>query len=329
MTLARAGQPAPVGSRGAMMAEAADIVAFYSSLVGGAPYPGLTLAVCREQPARRPQPAYFAVVHQIIPSAELVWRSDPVSFDAFPLFFLAHEVAHQWWGHAVGWKNYHEQWISEGLRAVLRGALRRAPARPGAFNSVLRQMRQTAIAASDQGPIYLGYRLGHIRGDDRVFRAWSTTRARWCCTCCAGWSAMTRSSPASGCSTIAGSSRRRAPTTSGRSWREASGRDLNRFFDTWVYGAAVPRVSFRSTVRGGRPISGSRRASPWTCRSPSRSPTRPADRGRHRSALGARHDDDGAAGRGGPGHHRQRRPRGAGEHRPLRPRAPASGGHGR
>ncbi len=29
--------------------------------------------------------------------------------------FLAHEVAHQWWGQAVGWKNYHEQWISEGL----------------------------------------------------------------------------------------------------------------------------------------------------------------------------------------------------------------------
>ncbi len=27
----------------------------------------------------------------------------------------AHEVAHQWWGHSVGWSNYHDQWMSEGF----------------------------------------------------------------------------------------------------------------------------------------------------------------------------------------------------------------------
>ncbi len=26
-----------------------------------------------------------------------------------------HEVAHQWWGHAVGWTSYHDQWMSEGF----------------------------------------------------------------------------------------------------------------------------------------------------------------------------------------------------------------------
>src|SRR6185369_17261846 len=26
-----------------------------------------------------------------------------------------HEVAHQWWGHAVGWATYHDQWLSEGF----------------------------------------------------------------------------------------------------------------------------------------------------------------------------------------------------------------------
>ncbi len=29
--------------------------------------------------------------------------------------FLAHEVAHQWWGHRVGWRTYRDQWLSEGL----------------------------------------------------------------------------------------------------------------------------------------------------------------------------------------------------------------------
>ena len=29
--------------------------------------------------------------------------------------FRAHEVSHQWWGHMVGWKTYHDQWLSEGF----------------------------------------------------------------------------------------------------------------------------------------------------------------------------------------------------------------------
>jgi aminopeptidase N len=32
-------------------------------------------------------------------------------------------------------------------------------------------MRRWALRESDQGPIYLGYRLGHVRNDTRVFRA--------------------------------------------------------------------------------------------------------------------------------------------------------------
>ena len=26
-----------------------------------------------------------------------------------------HEVAHQWWGNVVGWDNYRDQWLTEGL----------------------------------------------------------------------------------------------------------------------------------------------------------------------------------------------------------------------
>lgn len=29
--------------------------------------------------------------------------------------YRAHEVAHQWWGSAVGFKTYHDQWLSEGF----------------------------------------------------------------------------------------------------------------------------------------------------------------------------------------------------------------------
>ena len=29
--------------------------------------------------------------------------------------FLAHEVAHEWWGHQLAWASYRDQWLSEGL----------------------------------------------------------------------------------------------------------------------------------------------------------------------------------------------------------------------
>ena len=35
----------------------------------------------------------------------------------------------------------------------------------------MRQMRRWAMNESDQGPISLGYRLGHIKSDGRIYRA--------------------------------------------------------------------------------------------------------------------------------------------------------------
>ena len=70
----------------------------------------------RERSAGRTQPRVLRG-HQDAASRcrRVTWRGDPASFENFPQFFLAHELAHQWWGQAVGWKNYHEQWISEGF----------------------------------------------------------------------------------------------------------------------------------------------------------------------------------------------------------------------
>jgi hypothetical protein len=35
--------------------------------------------------------------------------------DNFWRYVGPHEVAHQWWGHMVGWDSYHDQWMSEGF----------------------------------------------------------------------------------------------------------------------------------------------------------------------------------------------------------------------
>src|SRR6476469_6452386 len=116
-------------------------------------------------------PGYFVALNHAVPISSINWRNDPAAFNNYPEFFIAHEVAHQWWGQAVGWRSYHEQWLSEGFAQYFAALYAEHHRGEDIFSGVMRQMRHWAIADDDQGPIYLGYRLGHIKGDSRVFRA--------------------------------------------------------------------------------------------------------------------------------------------------------------
>ena len=136
-----------------------------------APYDSFTLAVTESDLPGGHSPAYFAMLNQPLPQTPFVWTNDPVSFQSYPSFFIAHELAHQWWGQAIGWKNYHEQWLSEGFAQYFAALYAERERGPEQFAAVLRQMRRWAIDTSPQGPVYLGYRLGHIKADGRVFRA--------------------------------------------------------------------------------------------------------------------------------------------------------------
>ena len=151
-----------------------DIMGFYGSLVGDVPYPSFTLALTDSYLPGGHSPAYFAILNQPLPMAPgkmWSWGDDPVAFDSTDHFFVAHEIAHQWWGQAVGWKNYHEQWLSEALAQYFAALYIQKARGEEAFQDVLAQMRRWSMRFTDEGPVYLGYRLGHIEGDTRVYRA--------------------------------------------------------------------------------------------------------------------------------------------------------------
>jgi hypothetical protein len=156
----------------ALPARVADILRVFAERMGEAPYPDLTVAGIEDNLPGGHSPAFFSIWLQPLPSTPYTWINDPLALEGMaPSIFLAHEVAHQWWGQAVGWKNYHEQWLSEGLSQYFAAMYAGVERGPDTMRQVLAFMRQSAMEHSSQGPIWLGYRIGHIRRDPKAFRA--------------------------------------------------------------------------------------------------------------------------------------------------------------
>ena len=151
---------------------AESLLQFYTSLVGDAPYPSFTVGIIEKDLPGGHSPAYLSVVYSTPAGAPaLNWANDPASFPSYPEFFIAHETAHQWWGQAVGWRSYHDQWISEGFAQYFAALYARKTRGDALFGDLLRRMARWARDEGDKGPVSLGYRLGHIQGDSRIFRA--------------------------------------------------------------------------------------------------------------------------------------------------------------
>jgi hypothetical protein len=236
------------GNARELSASAADVTRFYASMLGAAPYPALTVALVEHPQQGGHSPPFFVMLHNPPPFGEMVRRNDPSYFRMFPEFVLAHEIAHQWWGHAVGFKNYHEQWLSEGFAQYFSALYAQEKHGPAVFDRMVRQFRKWSIDESDQGPVHLGYRLGQMRGDRRVFRGLVYNK---------GAAVLHMLRRLVGDDTFFASLRRfygehlfeKADTDDLRVAFEAeSGLPLGRFFDRWIYESAIPRIGVQTTV---------------------------------------------------------------------------------
>jgi hypothetical protein len=222
--------------------DTSNILKFFGSLVGEFPYEGITVAAVERRLPGGHSPAYLALLAVQGPVSPLRWADDPGALP-FPEFFLTHELAHQWWGQAVGWKNYHEQWLSEGFAQYFSALYAEHARGRETFDTIIRRMQAWAIDASSQGSVFLGYRIGHVKGDSRLFRAVVYNKGAMVLHMLRGLVGDEKF--------FAGLRRfyetwrfKKAGTDDFRLAMEAeTGLALTSFFDQWILGDAVPQVA--------------------------------------------------------------------------------------
>ncbi len=91
----------------------------------------------------------------------------------------AHEVAHQWWGHTVGFNSYRDQWMSEGFAEAsasiyLQMVYAKDPKQFVDFwkdqRELLTERNKEGFRAIDAGPVTVGYRLSNTRSGFDITR---------------------------------------------------------------------------------------------------------------------------------------------------------------
>jgi hypothetical protein len=164
-----------------------------------------------------------------------------------------HEMAHQWWGHLVGWKTYHDQWLSEGV-AEHSSALYLRQFEPKQWKTYW-DIRRTWLLSKnasgyrpvDAGPVWLNDQLND--SDE----GWNTTLIYYKGTYILEMLRAIMSDAKNGDKRYFAMMQDFAKTYAGqnastedfqRTVEKHMGEPMGWFFNQWVYGTEIPTYEF-------------------------------------------------------------------------------------
>ncbi len=157
--------------------QAANTIQFLSSELAPFPYPNLEITQLPGSLSQSwPGLIYLSSAAFLTPDERrAVGVRDPYVELLLSRLMLTHETAHQWWGDAVDWVSYRDEWIIEAL-ANYSALVMLEKQHPGDMRTALNYYRgellretQNGVIA-EAGPVTLGHRLTSSRFPDAFER---------------------------------------------------------------------------------------------------------------------------------------------------------------
>jgi hypothetical protein len=223
--------------------QAADILDYYVKAFGPFPYEKLGI-VLRSWPAYGGHsPASFVVLNAV------PWQADtgflppadtPVDLSQWEGYFLAHEIAHQWWGQGVSFESYKDQWLSEGLSQFAAASYLRRKYGENSFAAILRKFARWTEKKSFRGPVIMGSRLSYY--DFEAYQSIVYNKAALALFMLQDL--IGKESFDAGLQGFFEKHKFRAARTGEfiAAMEAASGQDLKEFFKGWLYSYELPEV---------------------------------------------------------------------------------------
>jgi hypothetical protein len=170
LELAMPGPLDPARNASMVAERSAQTIDFLSKRLGPFPYSSLALTQMPGPDSQGWPGLVFLSSHVFLSPAErAVGRGAHYAESAEELIYArlmaAHETAHQWWGDAIFWQSFRDQWIMEGL-ANYSALMQLEVENPQEAKSLMSYYRKELEASSggdlpkkEAGPVSLGQRL--------------------------------------------------------------------------------------------------------------------------------------------------------------------------
>ena len=168
------GSISTTGMADVAIADAQNATRIYNNFFGKLPYTRMAMT---QQPAPNFGQAWPTLIYMPYTAfLDSTQRSQMFGVrggtDNFWKYVEPHEIAHQWWGHIVGWDSYHDQWMSEGFAEFSASLYVQLTRGNDKFVEFWEDQRKLITEASPQtrdrkpytvGPVTQGYRLNSAK----------------------------------------------------------------------------------------------------------------------------------------------------------------------
>jgi hypothetical protein len=229
--------------------EAVEILRFYENQFGPFPYEELTLVERLWPAGGGHSPASFLVINQMrrMKGRSRVLRpGSPINLSKWKGYFLAHEIAHQWWGQAVAPETYHDQWISEGLAQFSAVLYLKHKHGEKEYAKILEKLCKTTQKKSDRGAITMGARLSYF--DFEAYQSIVYNKCALVLNMLRDWIGEELFSTG----IIQFLEKHKFGTSNSLEFfscfNEISGRDLNPFFEGWFDSYLIPEIESSHSI---------------------------------------------------------------------------------